>query len=142
MVSQGMAEKLRSEKLLSVLSNLFGGFAIFISCLGLLGLALYTAEQRSKEISIRKVLGANLSDILILLNKDFMKLVVIANLIAIPVAYILVAKWLEKYDYKISINPWPFLLALLTSVLIALITVSMQTFKVSKANAVDALKYE
>jgi len=142
MVSQGMAEKLRSEKLLSVLSNLFGGFAIFISCLGLLGLALYTAEQRSKEISIRKVLGANLSDILILLNKDFMKLVIIANLIAIPVAYILVAKWLEKYDYKISINPWPFLLALLTSVLIALITVSMQTFKVAKANAVDALKYE
>jgi len=142
MVSQGMAEKLRSEKLLSVLSNLFGGFAIFISCLGLLGLALYTAEQRSKEISIRKVLGANLSDILILLNKDFMKLVVIANLIAIPVAYILVAKWLEKYDYKISINPLPFLLALLTSVLIALITVSMQTFKVAKANAVDALKYE
>jgi len=142
MVSQGMAEKLRSERLLSVLSNLFGGFAIFISCLGLLGLALYTAEQRSKEISIRKVLGANLSDILILLNKDFMKLVVIANLIAIPVAYILVAKWLEKYDYKISINPWPFLLALLTSILIALITVSMQTFKVAKANAVDALKYE
>jgi ABC-type antimicrobial peptide transport system permease subunit len=142
MISQGMAEKLQSEKLLSVLSNLFGGFAIFISCLGLLGLALYTAEQRSKEISIRKVLGANLSDILILLNKDFMKLVVIANLIAIPVAYILVAKWLEKYDYKISINPWPFLLALFTSILIALVTVSMQTFKVAKANAVDALKYE
>ncbi len=142
LVSDGMAEKIKSEKLLSVLSNIFGGFAIFISCLGLLGLALYMAEQRSKEISIRKVLGANLSDILILLNKDFMKLVVIANLIAIPVAYILVAKWLEKYDYKISINPWPFLLALLTSILIALITVSLQTFKVAKANAVDALKYE
>ncbi|SFA45849.1 FtsX-like permease family protein [Pedobacter suwonensis] len=142
LVSDGMAEKIKSEKLLSVLSNIFGGFAIFISCLGLLGLALYMAEQRSKEISIRKVLGANLSDILVLLNKDFMKLVVIANLIAIPVAYILVAKWLEKYDYKISINPWPFLLALLTSILIALITVSLQTFKVAKANAVDALKYE
>jgi putative ABC transport system permease protein len=142
LVSQGMAEKLRSEKLLSALSNIFGGFAIFISCLGLLGLALYTAEQRSKEISIRKVLGANLSDILILLNKDFMKLVIISNVIAIPVAYILVAKWLEKYDYKISINPWPFLLALLTSVVIAILTVSLQTFKVAKANAVDALKYE
>jgi len=142
MVSQGMAEKLRSERLLSALSNIFGGFAIFISCLGLLGLALYTAEQRSKEISIRKVLGANLSDILVLLNKDFMKLVIISNVIAIPVAYILVAKWLEKYDYKISINPWPFLLALLTSVIIAILTVSLQTFKVAKANAVDALKYE
>lgn len=142
LVSQGMAEKLRSERLLSVLSNIFGGFAIFISCLGLLGLALYTAEQRSKEISIRKVLGANLSDILVLLNKDFMKLVIISNVIAIPVAYILVAKWLEKYDYKITINPWPFLLALLTSVIIAILTVSLQTFKVAKANAVDALKYE
>ncbi|WP_412468001.1 ABC transporter permease [Pedobacter sp. KLB.chiD] len=142
LVSEGMAEKIRSEKLLSALSNIFGGFAIFISCLGLLGLALYMAEQRSKEISIRKVLGAGLSDILVLLNKDFMKLVVISNVIAIPVAYILVSRWLDKYDYKISINPWPFLLALFTSILIALVTVSMQTFKVAKANAVDALKYE
>jgi putative ABC transport system permease protein len=142
LVSDGMAEKIKSEKLLSVLSNIFGGFAIFISCLGLLGLALYMAEQRSKEISIRKVLGANLSDILVLLNKDFMKLVIISNVIAIPVAYILVSKWLEKYDYKITINPWPFILALLTSIIIALLTVSMQTFKVAKANAIDALKYE
>ncbi|WP_316798183.1 ABC transporter permease [Pedobacter frigidisoli] len=142
LVSDGMAEKIANEKLLSVLSNIFGGFAIFISCLGLLGLALYMAEQRSKEISIRKVLGANLSDILMLLNKDFMKLVIISNVIAIPVAYILVSKWLEKYDYKISINPWPFLLALLTSVIIAVLTVSTQTFKVANANAVDALKYE
>ncbi|KQR70360.1 ABC transporter permease [Pedobacter sp. Leaf176] len=142
LVSEGMADKIRSEKLLSVLSNIFGGFAIFISCLGLLGLALYMAEQRSKEISIRKVLGANLSDILVLLNKDFMKLVIISNLIAIPVAYILVSKWLEKYDYKITINLWPFVLALFTSIIIALLTVSLQTFKVAKANAVDALKYE
>jgi len=142
LVSEGMAEKLRSERLLSALSNIFGGFAIFISCLGLLGLALYMAEQRSKEISIRKVLGASLSDILVLLNKDFMKLVVISNIIAIPVAYILISKWLEKYDYKISINPWPFVWALLASVIIAALTVSMQTFKVAKANAVDALKYE
>lgn len=142
LVSEGMADKIRSEKLLSVLSNIFGGFAIFISCLGLLGLALYMAEQRSKEISIRKVLGANLSDILVLLNKDFMKLVIISNVIAIPVAYVLVTKWLEKYDYKISINPWPFVLALFTSIIIAVLTVSLQTFKVAKASPVDALKYE
>jgi putative ABC transport system permease protein len=141
-VNDGMKEKLRSEKLLSVLSNLFGGFAIFISCLGLLGLALYMAEQRSKEISIRKVLGANLSDILVLLNKDFMKLVILSNVIAIPAAYFLVNHWLQKYDYKIEINVWPFLLALLASVIIAVLTVSLQTFKVAKANAVDALKYE
>jgi ABC-type antimicrobial peptide transport system permease subunit len=137
-----MEEKLQSERLLSVLSNLFGGFAIFISCLGLLGLALYMAEQRNKEISIRKVLGANMSDILVLLNKDFLRLVLIANIIAIPVAYILVNKWLQKYDFKIEINMTPFLLAILASMCIAIITVSLQTFKVAKANAVDALKYE
>lgn len=141
-INEGMKEKLQSERLLSVLANLFGGFAIFISCLGLLGLALYMAEQRNKEISIRKVLGANMSDILVLLNKDFLKLVLIANVIAIPIAYILVSQWLQKYDYKIAVNYVPFLLAVLASLCIAVLTVSLQTFKVAKANAVDALKYE
>lgn len=141
-VSDGLEEKLNSERLLSVLSNFFGAFAIFISCLGLLGLALYMAEQRNKEISIRKVLGANMRDILVLLNKDFLKLVAISNVVAIPVAYIFVTKWLQKYDYKIDITIWPFLLAILASAFIAVLTVSLQTFKVAKANAVDALKYE
>lgn len=141
-VTEGMAEKLHGEKLLSVLSNIFGGFAIFISCLGLLGLALYMAEQRSKEVSIRKVLGARLSDILILLNKDFIRLVLLSNIIAIPIAYIVVTKWLQKYDYKTDIDIWPFLSALFLSILIALLTVSLQTFKVSRANPADALKYE
>jgi putative ABC transport system permease protein len=141
-ISDGMKEKLESERLLSVLSNLFGGFAILISCLGLLGLAMYMAEQRNKEISIRKVLGANMSDILVLLNKDFLRLVLIANVIAIPIAYVLVNRWLQKYDFKIPINLTPFLLAILASLCIAIITVSLQTFKVAKANAVDALKYE
>jgi putative ABC transport system permease protein len=141
-ISEGMEEKLQTERLLSVLSNLFGGFAIVISCLGLLGLALYMAEQRNKEISIRKVLGANMGDILILLNKDFLKLVVISNVIAIPIAYLLVVKWLQKYDFKIDVSYLPFLLAIVASMLIAILTVSLQTFKVAKANAVDALKYE
>lgn len=140
--SQGMDEQLQSEKLLSVLSNIFGGFAIFISCLGLLGLALYMAEQRSKEISIRKVLGADLRNILVLLNKDFMKLVIISNMIAFPLAYIIAKNWLSKYDYKIEISIWPFFIAAIISLIISILTVSMQTFKVAKANAVDALKYE
>ena len=89
-VSEGMQEKLKNEQLLSVLSNIFGAFAISISCLGLLGLALYMAEQRSKEVSIRKVLGADMTSILILLNKDFIKLVIFSNLFAFPIAYILV----------------------------------------------------
>lgn len=141
-LTTGMAEKLRSEKLLSILSNLFGGFAIFISCLGLLGLALYMAEQRKKEISIRKVLGAGLGDLMLLLNKDFMKLVLISNLIAIPVAYIVANNWLMKYDYRIVIGAWPFVIAIVLSLAIAVLSVSFQTFKVAKANAVDALKYE
>lgn len=141
-VSQKMAEKLNNERILSILSNVSGGFAIFISCLGLLGLALYMAEQRSKEISIRKVLGADLKSILILLNKDFIKLVLISNLVSIPVAYIVVSGWLQKYDYRVEISYWPFLGTLLLSVFIAVLSVSLQTFKVAKANAVDALKYE
>ncbi|PYF68837.1 ABC transporter permease [Pedobacter nutrimenti] len=141
-ISQNMEDKFRNERTLGALSNVFGGFAIFISCLGLLGLALYMAEQRSKEISIRKVLGADLGNILVLLNKDFVKLVLISNVIACPVAYIFAKQWLQKYDYKIDITIWPFLLALLLSLLIALLTISMQSFKVARANAVDALKYE
>lgn len=141
-VAQDLKDKLKSEQLLSVLSNFFGGFAIFISCLGLLGLALYMAEQRKKEISIRKVLGADLKSILILLNKDFIKLVIISNVIAFPVAFILATNWLKSYDYKISIAAWPFIMAATMSLAIALLTVSLQSFKVAKANAVDALKYE
>lgn len=141
-VSDRLIEKLKGERLLSVFSNLFGGFAIFISCLGLLGLALYIAEQRKKEISIRKVLGASTTNIITLLNKDFIKLVAVANCIAFPLAYIIVSKWLLKYEYRITISIWPFALALLSSLLIAIITVSIQSIKVAKANPVDALKYE
>lgn len=141
-ISENMENKFKNEKLMGTLSNIFGGFAILISCLGLLGLALFMAEQRSKEISIRKILGANPADILILLNKDFVKLVLIANLIAFPAAYLFAFKWLQQFDYKIQLTAWPFLLALSLSLLIALLTISMQSFKVAKANPVDALKYE
>jgi len=137
-----MAEKLHDEKITSVLADLFGGFCIFISCLGLLGLAIYVAEQRQKEISIRKVLGADLNSILILLNKDFIKLVLISNIFAFPIAYILSNKWLRQYDYSIEIGFAPFIFAFFISVFIALFCVSLQTFKIAKANPVDALKYE
>ena len=141
-ITEGMEQKLKSEKLLGVLSNIFGSFAILISCLGLLGLALYMAEQRKREISIRKVLGADLKSILVLLNKDFIKLVLIANVIAIPIAYALLTNWLKTYDYKVSTGLWPYLLAAGVSMAIAVLTISMQSFKVAKANPVDALKYE
>ncbi|MDN3588930.1 ABC transporter permease [Pedobacter aquatilis] len=141
-VDESFELKFANERLLGILSNWFGGFAIFISCLGLLGLALFMAEQRKKEISIRKVLGASTSNILTLLNKDFIKLVAIANLIAFPLAYVIINKWLSAFEYRISISALPFIVAISLSVLIAILTVSIQSIKVAKSNPVDALKYE
>ncbi|MEJ2901566.1 ABC transporter permease [Pedobacter panaciterrae] len=141
-VDDSFEGKFANEKLLGTLSNWFGGFAVFISCLGLLGLALYMAEQRKKEISIRKVLGASNLNILTLLNKDFIKLVAIANVIAFPLAYIIINKWLSGYEFKVSISPLPFAIAAILSLIIAVLTVSAQSVKVAKANPIDALKYE
>jgi putative ABC transport system permease protein len=141
-IDEAFGLKFRNEKLLGTLSNWFGGFAIFISCLGLLGLALYMAEQRKKEISIRKVLGASTTNILTLLNKDFLKLVAIANLIAFPIAYIVINRWLSAYEFRISISILPFVIATGLSLIIAILTVSIQSVKVAKSNPVDALKYE
>lgn len=141
-VDDSFALKFKNEQLLGTLSNWFGGFAIFISCLGLLGLALFMAEQRKREISIRKVLGASTVNILTLLNKDFIKLVAVANIIAFPLAYVIVNKWLSTFEYRVSISVLPFILAICLSVLIAILTVSLQSVKVAKANPIDALKYE
>jgi putative ABC transport system permease protein len=141
-VDENFEAKFKNEKLLGILSNWFGGFAIFISCLGLLGLALYMAEQRKKEISVRKVLGASTSDILALLNKDLLRLVLIANVVAFPLAYIIVNRWLSTFEYRVSISFLPFALSIGISVLIAVLTVSIQSVKVAKANPADALKYE
>ncbi|MET4139249.1 ABC transporter permease [Pedobacter sp. UYP1] len=141
-VDESFETKFQNEKLLGILSNWFGGFAIFISCLGLLGLALFMSEQRKREISIRKVLGANNLNIITLLNKDFIKLVVIGNLIAFPVAYIIINNWLASYSFRISISILPFAIAIGLSLLITIITVSLQSIKVIKSNPVDALKHE
>ncbi|MFI5452615.1 ABC transporter permease [Pedobacter sp. UC225_61] len=141
-VNESFEVKFQDEKLLGTLSNWFGGFAIFISCLGLLGLALFMAEQRKKEISIRKVLGASTGNILTLLNKDFIKLVTISNVIAFPIAYIVINKWLSAFEYRVPISFVPFALAIVISILIAVLTVSIQSIKVAKANPIDALKYE
>jgi putative ABC transport system permease protein len=141
-VAEAFKAKFKDEQLLGTLSNWFGSFAIFISCLGLLGLALFTAEQRKKEISIRKVLGASTYSILALLNKDFIKLVAIANLIAFPLAYIIINKWLSAYQFRISISILPFAIASGLSLIIAVLTVSIQSVSVAKSKPIDALKYE
>ncbi|RQO75040.1 cell division protein FtsX [Pedobacter sp. KBW06] len=141
-VDEDFKLKFQNEQLLGTLANWFGGFAIFISCLGLLGLTLYMAEQRKKEISIRKVLGASAIDVLSLLNKDFMKLVGIANLIGFPLAYVIMTKWLSAYEFRVGISILPFAMALGLSLIIAILTLSVQSAKVLKSNPVDGLKYE
>ena len=125
--------------------NLFLNFAIlaiFISCLGLFGLASYMAEQRTKEIGVRRVLGASTLYIWQLLSKDFVMLVLIASVIAIPIAWYLMDKWLRTYQYKINIGAGVFALVMVASVVITLITVSFQAIKAAVANPVKSLRTE
>lgn len=136
------AEKLKSEKVLGILSNLFGGLAIFISCLGLFGLAAYSAEQRTKEIGVRKVLGASGFELIVLLSSGFLKTVAVAIVIAIPVASYLMDNWLRKFEFHIDISWFIFLLTAVGTLLIALLTVSFQTYSAAKINPVDALKHQ
>lgn len=120
----------------------FSVLAILIACLGLLGLATYTAEQRTKEIGIRKVLGANVGNIVGLLSKDFIKLVLIAIVLATPVAWFAMNKWLEGFAYQVSIHWWVFLISGLLAVIVALITISFQSVKAAMMNPVKSLKSE
>jgi putative ABC transport system permease protein len=135
-------DKFKSEQLIGTLSQLFALLAVLISCLGLFGLAAYTAEQRSKEIGIRKVLGASVSGLVKLLSKDFLKLVGISILISIPIAWYAIDNWLQDYAYRIEINWWVFVMAGVVAILIALVTVSFQAIKAAIANPVDSLKTE
>ena len=131
-----------SEMLVSKLSRLFASLAILISCLGLFGLAAYTAERRTKEIGIRKVLGANVTGLAALLSKEFLQLVFLSCLVAFPVAYLIMSKWLKTYSYRIDINWWVFIGAGIVAVVIAVATVSFQSIKVALANPVKSLRSE
>lgn len=131
-----------SEQIVDKLCNAFAFLAIFISCLGLLGLTMFTTEQRTKEIGIRKVLGAPLFSLFNLLSKEMVILVSIAILIASPLAWYVMGDWLKSYAYKIDITAWTFLLAGVLAILIALITVSFQTLKALLANPVNSLRSE
>jgi len=132
----------RSEKRFFTLFIIFSILAISIACLGIFGLASFTAEQRTKEIGIRKVMGASVSVIISLINKEFIKLVIISNLIAWPVAWYFMSKWLNNYTYRIDLSIWPFVISGLIAISIALLSVSYQAFKASRTNPVNALRYE
>jgi len=140
--SEQYAKLYKSEQVISRLSNYFAFIAIFISCLGLLGLAIFTAEQRKKEIGIRKVLGASVSGIVQLLSKDFIKLVIISIIIATPVAWWAMNKWLQDFAYRIEITWWMFAFAGLAAIFIALITVSFQAIQAAIANPIKSLRSE
>ncbi|MDF2432711.1 MAG: putative transport system permease protein [Mucilaginibacter sp.] len=131
-----------TEVILSQIINSFTLIAILISCLGLFGLAAFSAEQRNKEIGIRKVLGASVTGIVQLLSKDFLKLVIISFIIATPIAWYGMSKWLQGFAYRIPLSWWMFALAGLVAVFIALVTVSSQAVKAALANPVKSLKTE
>ncbi len=134
--------KYKSDVRAGTLFNLFAGIAIFISCLGLLGLATFTTQRRTKEIGIRKVLGASVGNVLRIVSIDFIKLVLIAIVIAIPVAWLAMNKWLQNFAYRINISWWIFAVSGLLAILIALITISWQAIRAARANPVKSLRSE
>jgi ABC-type antimicrobial peptide transport system permease subunit len=136
------AQKFNMEVLIGKLAGIFAALAIFISCLGLFGLASYIAEQRTKEIGIRKVLGASVSQLWLLLSKDFLLLVLIGCVIASPLALYFLQNWLQKYDYRVVIGPWVFIIAALLALIITIITISFQAIKAALANPVKSLRTE
>ena len=141
-IDEEYARKFENEKTQGTLASLFAGLTIFISCLGLFGLATYMAENRIKEIGVRKVLGASVASITTLLSKDFLKLVIISFFIAAPLAWWGMYKWLQSYEYRVGIEWWVFALAGFLSVMIALLTVSYQSIKAAVANPVKNLRTE
>lgn len=132
----------RVERRLGTMFSVFAGLAVLIACLGLLGLAAFTAEQKTKEIGIRKVLGASTSGVISLLSRDFMKWVVAANLIAWPVGYFAMRSWLSNFAYRISLTVPMFLGAALAAFAIAAAVISLQTYRAASANPAESMRYE
>ncbi|MFW0717524.1 ABC transporter permease [Pedobacter sp. N23S346] len=132
----------RTEQVMGTLFKVFAAVVIFISFIGLFGLISFVATQRTKEIAIRKVLGATNLELIKMLNSSFLWMVLIANMVAWPVAYIFIKQWLSSFEYRIDLSIWPFVIAMFTSLAITLITVTIRSYRAAKANTIDALKYE
>ncbi len=141
-VDEEFGKKFSTENQVATLASIFAGLAIFISCLGLFGLAAFMAERRIKEVGIRKVLGASIMNLWLLLSKEFVWLVLIACVIASPLSLWLMSDWLQKYDYRINISGWVFAIAGLLAVAITLLTVSFQAIKAALTNPVKSLRSE
>jgi len=141
-VDESYASKFAAETLIGRLAGIFAGLAIFISCLGLFGLAAYVAEQRTKEIGVRKVLGASVAQVWMLLSKDFVLLVLIGAMVATPVSLYFLRGWLHQFDYRIGISPWVFVGAGAAALVVTLVTVSFQAVRAALMNPVRALRSE
>jgi putative ABC transport system permease protein len=141
-LDQTLAAQYAAEQTTQKVFTIFSVLAIFIACIGLLGLAAYTTQLRNREISIRKVLGASTGNIVTMLSTDFLKLVLVAALIAFPVAWLGMHKWLEDFAYRINISAWIFLIAGLAALAVALLTISFQAIKAAITNPVVALRSE
>jgi ABC-type antimicrobial peptide transport system permease subunit len=139
---QQFALKFSAAERIGKLSTFFASLAILISCLGLFGLASFVAEQRTKEIGVRKILGASLTSLWLMLSKEFLLLVIISFLIGAPLSYYFMSNWIEKYDYHTEILMWPFVVTGIGVLTITLLTVSYQSIKTSLANPVDSLRSE
>ena len=135
-------EMYRKEQRLGEIFNYFSALAIFVGCLGLFGLASYTAEQRTKEIGIRKVLGASASKIVFMLSKELVVLVGVAFLIAAPIAYYAMDRWLQEFVYRVDLSLLTFVMSGVIALAIALLTISYQALRAAFANPVDALRYQ
>ncbi|MDH4272717.1 MAG: hypothetical protein OEW18_12165, partial [Candidatus Aminicenantes bacterium] len=131
-----------AEARLGRILKIFVGLAVFLSCLGLFGLSAYIAAQKTKEIGIRKVLGAKASEIVVLLSKDFSRWVLLANVFAWPAAYYASEKWLQGFAYRVRLGAGPFLLASVSALAVALLTVGFQSVKAATANPAEAIRHE
>jgi ABC-type antimicrobial peptide transport system permease subunit len=139
---QEFNKKFITEALISKLTNIFAGLAIFISCIGLAGLASFTIEKRIREIGIRKVLGASVQQVLLLISKEFLKLVLIAFVIAVPLTWWTMSSWLEKYEYHINISNWLFVTVGFAILLLTLLVVTLNTMRAAMSNPAKSLRTE
>ncbi|MFK7934530.1 MAG: ABC transporter permease, partial [Saprospiraceae bacterium] len=141
-LDENYRELYAAETRVASLSHYFAAMAIFISCLGLFGLVAFATERRRKEIGIRKVLGASVQHIVSLISKDFLQLVIIAVIIALPIAYWGVSNWLQDFHYRIPVPWWALILAAISAILISLLTISFQSIKAAFAPPVNTLRHE
>jgi putative ABC transport system permease protein len=141
-LDERFADMYQTEQRIGRIFGVFAGLAILIGCLGLFALAAFTAEQRTKEIGIRKVLGATAANIIRLLTKEFLILIAVANVVAWPVAFVVMKGWLKDFSYRISLSVWVFIGAGLLTLFIALLTVSFQAVKAALADPANSLRYE